>query len=132
MPGKWKVAAAGASMAISIGMAAAPVSGGSPAASAGSGASVQRVSIVMTEFRFEPRRVAVRPGSVRFDIRNRGVIPHDFLVVGMEHKDHANHLVKPGRGRTDTVTLKPGRYVVVCTVPGHREAGMHLELVVSS
>ncbi|MGH2373310.1 MAG: plastocyanin/azurin family copper-binding protein, partial [bacterium] len=40
--------------------------------------------------------------------------------------------VQPGKSKTIEVDLKPGRYQVVCTVPGHREAGMTLTLEVTS
>jgi uncharacterized cupredoxin-like copper-binding protein len=38
--------------------------------------------------------------------------------------------VPPGRTRRTTLTLKSGRYLVICNVPGHYQLGMRAELVV--
>lgn len=41
-------------------------------------------------------------------------------------------LVQPGQTKTIEVDLKPGVYEVVCTVPGHKEAGMKATIEVNS
>jgi hypothetical protein len=40
--------------------------------------------------------------------------------------------IAPGGASWTTVTLQPGRYELVCNVPGHYAAGMYAELDVTS
>ncbi|MGH7428483.1 MAG: cupredoxin domain-containing protein [Candidatus Methylomirabilaceae bacterium] len=91
------------------------------------------VTIVLREFEFEPRPLKVKAGRVRFLLINRGSVEHDFMIPEvMQAMQHEKDLVQPGKSKTIEVDLKPGRYQVVCTVPGHREAGMTLTLEVTS
>ena len=39
--------------------------------------------------------------------------------------------IQPTQTRRDTVTLAPGRYVMLCNLRGHYEAGQHAALVVT-
>jgi nitrite reductase (NO-forming) len=50
---------------------------------------------------------------------NKGKVAHDFWINGK-----ATPLVSPGQSATLRVTLGPGRFTYVCTVPGHAAAGM--------
>lgn len=43
--------------------------------------------------------------------------------------DHERHL-HPGEGRRRAVTLRPGRYVLICPVPGHYERGQRAAITV--
>ncbi len=38
--------------------------------------------------------------------------------------------LRPGETRILTATLEPGHYVLVCNLPGHYRAGMHLNITV--
>jgi uncharacterized cupredoxin-like copper-binding protein len=40
-------------------------------------------------------------------------------------------VVNPGQTRTVTLTLKPGKYVLICNVPSHYQAGQYSAFVVS-
>ena len=40
--------------------------------------------------------------------------------------------VKPGATRETTMTLKPGRYEVICNFPGHYQLGMRSMLTVGA
>ncbi|OFX28007.1 MAG: hypothetical protein A2Z07_03165 [Armatimonadetes bacterium RBG_16_67_12] len=96
------------------------------------GATVQGVTVALRDFAIEPRAIKVKPGRVGFRITNRGAIEHDFHIPAVEkHRAHAQHLVKPGETRTLEYDLRPGTYEVVCTLPGHREAGMIAALEVA-
>lgn len=100
---------------------------GTPHTGRGAAPEPPVVGVVLRDFRFEPNPLKVTPGRVRFHLKNRGSVEHDFSIVGVtthsEH-DHKQHLVQPGRSRTIEVDLKPGAYEAICTVPGHKEAGM--------
>ena len=59
------------------------------------------------------------------------------VVLGREHPRHehasmsgALHHLGPGRSRRRSVELEPGRYVLICSLPGHYEAGQKSELLV--
>ena len=103
---------------------------------------------------FEPKEIRARVGqTVRLVLDNKGLALHDFNVVdmpvrvvmatGAEHGGHetgaegdsgmALHVASdPGqRGELEFVPLEPGTYVFFCSVPGHQEAGMEGQIIVS-
>ena len=101
------------------GAAAAPVSGaptGTPAAT---------VDVVASEFRFTLSRVRVPHGRVLFTVVNRGKIAHDFSIDG-----RTTPIIQPGKRTALTVTLAAGKFLYLCTVPGHADAGMKGKLIV--
>lgn len=100
-----------------------------PPAQAGQESVVQ---VTLREFEFEPRPLRVKAGTVRFRLVNRGAVEHDFAIPSLEgHGDHEQHLVRPGQSRDVELDLKPGTYEAVCTIPGHKEAGMVVQVEVS-
>lgn len=59
------------------------------------------------------------------------------LILGTPHEHRAadhdalrKRHIQPGRARRDTVDLEPGRYVLLCNLPGHYQAGQRTSLVV--
>ena len=84
-------------------------------------------------------------GDVSFAITNSGTIGHEFLVVKTDYpvgriptvgdrfaEDGAgvqviDEISKFDQGTTQTlkVALTPGKYQLVCNLPGHYAAGMH-------
>ena len=54
-----------------------------------------------------------------FTVVNRGEATHDFKIGGKKTR-----ILNPGQRQTLIVTLKKGRYTVLCTVPGHAQLGM--------
>lgn len=61
------------------------------------------------------------------------------VVLGKEHPRHEHaamegdgtlHHLEPERSRQRSVRLEPGRYLLLCSLPGHYEAGQRAELVV--
>lgn len=104
-----------------------------PAASPSAGQTPGVVGVVLREFEFEPRPLKTRAGRVRFLLINRRTADHDFTIPAVEGHDlHEKHLVKPGRTLTVELELKPGVYEAICTLPGHRDAGMAVRVEVSS
>ncbi len=89
-------------------------------------------TVVLRDFEFEPRPLKVKAGRVRFLLLNRGSVDHDFMIPSLGTMEHGEDLVKPGRSRTIELELKPGRYEAICTVPGHKDAGMVVQIEVTS
>lgn len=98
--------------------------GSAPALSA---AGTAQVTITLSEFKFTPARIQVKPGAVRFVLKNSGVIGHTFVIEGLKM---GTKEIAPGKEVALEVEVKPGTYEVVCDIPGHKEAGMVLILVV--
>jgi uncharacterized cupredoxin-like copper-binding protein len=86
------------------------------------------VPVTEKEFKIKLPSTTLKAGKITFDVKNVGKLPHDLAIVGMKEK---TKLISPGGSATLTVTLKPGRYELYCSVPGHKAAGMDLKVTVS-
>lgn len=93
------------------------------------GTAPKVVKVTAKEFAFEPREVKIKAGQpVRLVLENRGVIEHDIVLEKLGVKTAT---IQPGKTAELTFTPKAkGRYPIVCSVPGHKEAGMTGVLVV--
>jgi plastocyanin len=83
--------------------------------------------VVAGEFFYTPARVTSGP-EVFLRLRNDGATYHDLKIEGVDGFGLVAH---PGDEDEGTVHLEPGRYLLYCSIPGHREAGMVAELTVS-
>ncbi len=84
------------------------------------------------EFLYEPKEVSTASGSVLFVVRNEGAIEHNFVLEDAVGKKVAEiAVIEPGTTAEVTATLTPGAYTIVCTLPGHRQAGMVATLKVA-
>jgi plastocyanin len=85
-------------------------------------ATVQRVTVRMTEYRFRLSANTVHTGTVVFTILNKGEISHDFAIQKL---GRVSSLVQSGSKTTMRVTFKkPGTYYYLCTVGAHVQYGM--------
>ena len=66
-------------------------------------------------------------GKYTFEAKDDGKIPHDLAIKG----GPKTKLIQPGGTAGLSVTLKPGKYHFYCTVPGHEQAGMKVDVTVS-
>jgi uncharacterized cupredoxin-like copper-binding protein len=80
-----------------------------------------------TEFKIALGSTELMAGKITFDVKNDGKIAHDLAIKGGEK----TKLIQPGGSAQLTVTLKPGKYHLYCTVPGHEQAGMKVDITVS-
>ena len=98
------------------------------------------VSLRLDEYRMLPQRVTVPAGKVRLVGRNTGRLTHNLAVVQFDRPLGEDEERQYGRTRTahpgqrveTTVTLKPGKYRVVCTIANHDNLGQYGELKVQS
>jgi hypothetical protein len=91
----------------------------------------------LDEYLVEPQAVSVPPGRLRLVARNEGRLSHNLRVVvpAEEPGDQPRALggtatALPGETVEATVTLRPGRYELVCTLANHDDLGQYGTLVV--
>ncbi len=104
------------------------------------------VEVVMLDddgkMEFVPNRINVKKGEqIRFIIRNKGALKHEFMLASvtdnnkhaelmkkypdMEHDDPNAKTVDPGKTAEILWRFtKDGTFEYACLIPGHREAGM--------
>jgi plastocyanin len=68
-------------------------------------------------------------GRYTFAIQNVGKIQHDLAVQG-NGKQVKTPLLDPGASKDLPASLKAGKYKFYCTVPGHEQAGMKVDVTV--
>jgi iron uptake system component EfeO len=85
----------------------------------------QTIAVVASDLKYEPKALTARPGSVTFSVKNEGAIEHNFIVETTSGQQIAR-IANIEVGKTETVSAEfaAGTYSVVCTLPGHKEAGM--------
>jgi len=85
------------------------------------------VQVQEKEYRITLSPAKVAHGSVTFDVKNVGRLPHNLTIQGGKATPNING----GGSAKLTVTLKPGSYTLYCSVPGHRQLGMVAKLTVT-
>ena len=68
-------------------------------------------------------------GKYRFRVVNKGKIDHDLAIQGDGVKEKTA-LVSPGNEAALEADLKPAKYRFYCTVPGHAQSGMDIDVTV--
>jgi nitrite reductase (NO-forming) len=91
-------------------------------------ASTSEIHVAAREFKFDSAMLEAPVGRpVTLILDNRGTIQHNLEVEGHDVRIVAS----PGRTARQTLTFDtPGEYTFVCSIPGHKEAGMHGKLVI--
>jgi len=113
---------------------------------AGCGRPSASFDVIMTDFAFSPASYNVVGGSeVILTLTNRGAVVHNWVmllpgsqVTSPFDEDDEPRVLWRARvlaGETETFTFtapqSPGEYPIVCTEPGHYEAGMVGRLTVT-
>jgi Cu+-exporting ATPase len=114
-----------------VALLALGVVGGVLAADRAIDAGAQQVDVRAVGHRFEPATVHIEPRRfVVVTFTNDDPVFHDWAVEGLANVDAA---ARPGQTQRIRFLIdEPGAYRIVCTVPGHAEAGMTGTLVVGS
>ncbi len=103
------------------------------------------VTIEATDFDYEPDPVLALAGDVEITFVNKGLTGHELRLLHpgihvstAEEFDEATMQLAeifPSISRdttvSRTVTIGPGTYQLICVLPGHLEAGMEADLIVS-
>jgi len=104
-----------------------------------------QVNVVVKSYVITPDTLVVPAGKVSFHVSDRDVIVHEMLVVHAQTKSFGlpydfsisrvieDQIQKPGEvpdiqpnsSGDVTLDLPAGRYVLLCNLVGHYQAGMH-------
>jgi len=90
-------------------------------------AAAQTVQVKESEFRIALAGYRAKAGKFTFAVKNAGQLPHDLAIKGGPKTE----LIQPGGTAQLTATLKPGKYHLYCSVPGHEQAGMKIDITLS-
>ncbi len=118
-----------------------------PAATPSPAAATTDPTITANEYAFAPTDLTVKAGKVKLTLKNSGKIVHEVVVLKTDQaadalkvgssarvseKDSVGEVSEtaPGATKTSTLDLKPGKYVLVCNIPGHYSLGMRGTLTV--
>jgi uncharacterized cupredoxin-like copper-binding protein len=109
-------------------------------------AASRALTIRMTEFAFDPDDVVAERGKVTITAPNDGKVVHELVLLKTDadpaklpkkgdEVDESTSVgeiadVEAGSTKKATFTLAPGKYAMVCALPGHYEAGMYGSLTV--
>jgi uncharacterized cupredoxin-like copper-binding protein len=86
-------------------------------------------TVDLSEYSIDPSSLNVTKGT-KLTVKNDGNIAHNLTIEqGSDPKKASKKLEGTstflgGKSEDLTVDLKPGKYAMACTVPGHRELGM--------
>ncbi|OFW72944.1 MAG: hypothetical protein A2Y55_08235 [Actinobacteria bacterium RBG_16_68_12] len=100
------------------------------------------VTVRLKEFKVLPSPLTAKRGAVAFAVKNVGKVDHELVVLKTNvapsklpvKKGKAAEPgrvgrvgpIKPGASRTLTLTLRAGKYVLLCNLPGHYLAGQRI------
>lgn len=102
------------------------------------------VNVTVKEFAVAPAPASIKAGQINFSVTNNGTVTHEFVVVKSdldpkalpidaagtaadENKvDHIGEIedIAPGATAKGEFTLDAGKYLLICNLPGHYQAGM--------
>jgi uncharacterized cupredoxin-like copper-binding protein len=104
------------------------------------------LTVKMSDFAFAPQDAVSKAGKVTITAPNEGNVVHELVILRTDaspaHLPMKNGAVdestsvgeiadvEPGATKRTTLRLAPGKYVMVCALPGHYKAGMYGSLTV--
>ena len=90
-------------------------------------AAAKEVEVSESEFKITLASSTLSAGKYTFSVKNEGKIPHDFAIKG----GPKTKLIQPGGTAQLEATLKSGKVHFYCSIPGHEQAGMKVDVTVS-
>lgn len=123
---------------LALGASAAAALGGCGQDDPAVAARARTLSLTLDEYRVSPQRTSARAGRLRIVARNTGVLTHNIAVVQyrrpigtQEERRYArSETAQPGESVETNVTLRAGKYRLICTIANHDNLGQYGELVV--
>jgi uncharacterized cupredoxin-like copper-binding protein len=90
----------------------------------------QTVDATETDFKIALSTTTLKAGAITFDVKNDSQTEHDLVVTGNGITEGTPRF-GGGQSKTLKVNLKPGTYKLFCSVPGHEQLGMKLNITVT-
>ncbi len=100
------------------------------------------VKVQLKEFKVLPSPLTAKRGFVSFSVKNTGGVPHELVVLKTKTAPAKLPVkggkavetgrigrvgpLKPGTSKNLNLTLKSGKYVLLCNLPGHYQAGQRI------
>ena len=97
---------------------------------AGSGASIDVEADPSGNLAFTSGEISAKAGKDTVNFTNSSPVPHDVRIEDENGKELGGTETISEGSESATVNLKPGTYTYLCSVPGHRQAGMEGTLTV--
>ncbi len=133
-PKRWRMTSSWSTAAPAPTAAPSPQPTATPTPTPGSSlptANPRSVSVNATEWAFTLSQTTVSAGEVRVQFDNsRADDAHQLTINGPDPDSWTFAEVPAGRVTQQTVTLRPGRHVLLCPLSGHEELGMRAVLTV--
>jgi plastocyanin len=107
--------------------AAAPTTTAAPT---GGGTTLKLSAPASGAFMFDKDALSAKAGLVTINFTNPASVSHDVVLEQDGNELAKSELISSGDSSTATATLKAGKYVYFCDVPGHRDGGMEGTLTV--
>ena len=101
-----------------------------PFATASSNASIVRISAIASGLKYNTKLLHAKAGRITIDFSNLSQLRHNVRLEVGEKEFGGTKTIAHGTTSV-TVTLKKGTYHFYCSVPGHEDAGMSGQLIVS-
>ena len=92
-----------------------------------------------------PNAVQATAGKVTFNVQNTGKLVHEMIVAkapvtlppGAARASERSSVgevaeLQPGTSGSTRISLKPGKYILFCNVPGHFAAGQKAAFTVTN
>ncbi len=116
-------------LALTLGLSAGLLLAGCGGARSAAAPQATMINMTETDFAIDPKQQTTRAGEVSFEVHNAGQTEHNLVVEDASHAEVVHIVVVlPGKAAQAEATLKPGKYVIHCSLPGHRTAGMEATL----
>ena len=106
------------------GQSAEPKTGTAPTSAAAAGDVLEFTG---TEYAFAQPKPKVSAGQTTIRFINKGLVEHDITIDALK----VQIVAQSGKTAEASATLKAGTYETYCSIPGHKESGMHGTLTVS-
>ncbi|MGE3619492.1 MAG: multicopper oxidase domain-containing protein [Acidimicrobiia bacterium] len=101
---------------------------GGPGGTAATAGETMTFDIELVDIDVVPGEIEVPAGTeVVVNVTNNGQMPHDLKL----HGETGTGMLDPGESVTASLGVVTGTSQAWCTVPGHKEAGMVLDIVVT-
>lgn len=122
------VAAVGGALALAFGLVVLAVASDGDGGTGRPTGPVETVAVELGDLFVEPDRVEVPSGSqLQVEVVNSGDLVHDLTLEGESGTDR----LETGETQTADFGVIDADAQAWCTVPGHKEAGMLLDIVVT-